>query len=122
MCVGGVKEEGRSQRQSEIRQMGYFLTDGKDMADDALTWGSTLCSSCSCSCTGGGEGGSRPECEQGCARWSEEAWEPPAAGAGRAQPRREWQAGWGRRRRLWGGTGLETQTRRQASLVTDVLC
>lgn len=53
-----------------------------------------------------GDGGSRPECEQGCVRWSEEVWEQPAGGAGRELPQREWQAGWGRQRRLWGETDL----------------
>lgn len=53
------------------------------------------------------EGGSRPECEQGCVWWFEEVWEPPAGGAGRGQPQREWQVGWGMQRRLWGETDLQ---------------
>lgn len=62
-------------------------------ADAVLTWGSKLCSSCSCSYTGVVEGGSRPGCEQGCVQWSEAVWEQPAAGAGRGQPQRDWQVG-----------------------------
>lgn len=58
-----------------------------------------------------GEGGSRPEREQGCVWWSEEVWELPAGGAGREQPQRGWQAGWGRRRRQWGEKDLQKETR-----------
>lgn len=103
---GGGEAGGEKSKAVRNKADMVFSTDGKD---DALTWGSTLCSSCSYSCTGGGGGGSRPVCEQGCARWSEVVWEQPTVGAGRAPlPRRGWQAGWGRRRRLWAGTGLGT--------------
>lgn len=80
------------------------------IAADALTQGNKRCSSCSCSYTDVAEGGSKPECERGYARWSDEVWEQPAGGAGRGQPQREQQAGWGTQRRLWGETDLQEET------------
>lgn len=59
-----------------------------------------------------GEGGSRPGREQGCVWWLEEVWELPAGGAGREQPQRGWQAGWGRRRTQWGEKDLEKETQK----------
>lgn len=81
------------------------------LTDEALTWGSTPCSSCSCSCTGGGEWGSRPEREQGRVLESEEVWEQPAGGAGTELPQTELQAGWGKQRRQWGETDLQANTK-----------
>lgn len=89
---------------------GHFIIFHFDAAGAALTWGSRLCSSYSYSCRGVAEVGSRPECEQGCVQWSDEAEVQPAGGAGRGQPQGEWQAGWGRRCRLWGETDLQGET------------
>lgn len=58
------------------------------------------------------EEGNRPECEQGCVRWSEAVSEQPAVEADRGQPQRDWLAGWGRQCRLQGETDLETDVTR----------
>lgn len=68
-----------------------YWTNG---ADEVPTWGSTLCSSCSC--TGEGGGGSRPGHEQGCVLLSEEVWEQPAEGAGTELLQTERKVGWGK--------------------------
>lgn len=106
---GGEKRQGVREAQ-EVQIKGRCDPLQLAVAADALTWGSTLCSSCSYSCTGVAEGGSRPECE-GCVLRSEEVWEQPTGGAGRGQPQREWQAGWGRQHRLWGETDLQKETK-----------
>lgn len=56
------------------------------------------------------EGGSTPECEQGCVRWSEEVWERQVGEAGRGQLQREWQVEWGMQHRQWGETDLQKET------------
>lgn len=109
----GGRNWGAAERQSvcvtkmqEVRDVG--ASKSALQLAVTLTWGNRPCSSCSYSCRGAGEGGSRPERAQGCVQWSEEAWEQPAGGAGREQPQREWQAGLGKQRRLWGETDLPT--------------
>lgn len=93
---------------SGVRRMQHVFTG---ITNEELTWGSTPCSSCSCSCTGGGEWGSRPERERGCVLSSEEVWELPAGGAGTELPQTGWQAGWGKQRRLWGEIDLQANTK-----------
>lgn len=80
------------------------------MATEALTWGNKRCSSCSCSYTDVAEGGNKPERERGCVWWFDEVLEQPAGGAGRGQPLREGQVGWGRECRLLGETDLQKET------------
>lgn len=80
------------------------------MAAEALTLGNKLCSSCSCSYTDVAEGGNKPGHGQGYVWWFDEVWEQPAGGAGRGQPPREGQVGWGTQCRAWGETDLQVET------------